>query len=237
MPLRHSGAVSDGERGEKLSRRTLAQRARHDLVSFATQLGPTAPTLCEPWRVQDLIAHLYVREHHLRALPGIAGGRFAHLAEESMASALDAYGFHELCRRLAAGPPTWLRPTDRYANTIEYVVHAEDIRRANQHANLPEIALSCADREQLAQLLGPALLALSPADGCLTYLQATDVPATPGQLGSYRTYLFGSHGDHLRAGFDPAIARRVRGEVRELVLYAFGRTAVANVVISEEDVR
>lgn len=237
MPLRRPARAGGEVGGEKLSRRTLAQRARHDLVRYATQLGPTAPTLCEPWRVADLIAHLYVREHVLRALPGIAGGTFGELAERAMARALHTFGFNELCDRVAAGPPTWLRAADRSANTLEYVVHAADIRRANPHANLPEIQLADADRRQLGDLLGPALLALSPTDGCLTYLQATDLPPTGGQLGSLRTYLFGSHRAHLRAGFDPACARRVRGGVRELVLYAFGRTEVANVVISEEDVR
>lgn len=239
MPLGRTGADGEDHAGRRtrFSRRTLAQRARHELVAMAKQLGPTAPTLCEPWQVQDLIAHLYVREHRLRALPGIAGGRFAGLAEEAMAAALQTAGFDALCERVASGPPTWLRPVDRSANTLEYVVHAEDIRRANPAAELPEITLADPDREQLADLLGPALLALTPADGCLTYLQATDLPAGQGQLGSYPTYLFGSHRAHLHAGFDPASARRVRGQVRELVLYAFGRSQVASVEISEESVR
>ncbi|UJH71014.1 maleylpyruvate isomerase N-terminal domain-containing protein [Ornithinimicrobium sp. INDO-MA30-4] len=49
----------------------LAQQQRQALCDTALAVGPDAPTLCSPWTVKDLLAHLVIRERRPDTLPGI----------------------------------------------------------------------------------------------------------------------------------------------------------------------
>ncbi|WP_030159192.1 maleylpyruvate isomerase family mycothiol-dependent enzyme [Glycomyces sp. NRRL B-16210] len=99
----------------------LDARERRDLCDLLAELGPDAPTLCEGWTTLDLAAHLVLREH------------FAKWTEANMA-AEKAKGLPALIDRLRAGAPLlpWRIPGVRTAlNGVEYLIHHEDIRRAN----------------------------------------------------------------------------------------------------------
>ncbi|MDO5726972.1 MAG: maleylpyruvate isomerase family mycothiol-dependent enzyme [Bowdeniella nasicola] len=211
---------------------SLAQRARHELAGYAEAVGPTAPTLCDGWQVADLIAHLYVREHRPTALVGITGGMFAHVAEDEMRRVLTDRGFDALLNSVATGPPKLLARFDSKINTLEYLVHGEDIRRANPNTPLAPMDVTYADREEIAGYFGAACAFLSAPNDQLTYLQATDIHRRERTLRQRPTWVLGSEREHRQQGYQHDTVRRVRGPVRELVLYAFGRRAVADVVIT-----
>ena len=112
---------------------TLAQRERQALCDLFLQVGPDAPTLCEGWVTHDLLSHLIIREGRPDAaagmvLPFLKG----HL--ESTAKAVLQPSFEAAVSRLRAGPPRFsafaLPGADERANTTEYFIHHEDVRRA-----------------------------------------------------------------------------------------------------------
>jgi uncharacterized protein (TIGR03085 family) len=106
-----------------------AQRAA--FADICAELGPDAPTLCTGWATKELVAHCYVREHRPDALPGVLPlGPLSTYTERVMASSLRVHGYGALVDAVRT-PPPWVRPVDDAANTIEYFVHTEDVRRAN----------------------------------------------------------------------------------------------------------
>ena len=112
----------------------LDAQERRELCDLLEELGPDAPTLCEGWSTIDLAAHLVVRERDLRAAPGILlGGRFESTLDRLMEQA-KAPGYRQLVDRVRNGPPfgPMAVPGLRtLLNLNEYVVHHEDVRRAN----------------------------------------------------------------------------------------------------------
>ena len=112
----------------------LDAQERRELCDLLEELGPDAPTLCEGWSTIDLAAHLVVRERDLRAAPGILlGGRFESTLDRLMEQA-KAPGYRQLVDRVRNGPPfgPMAVPGLRtLMNLNEYVVHHEDVRRAN----------------------------------------------------------------------------------------------------------
>jgi uncharacterized protein (TIGR03085 family) len=115
----------------------LDARERAQLCARFDDLGPDAPTLCEGWTTADLAAHLVVRERNPLAGPGIVlGDRIAALGRltEHAQAREKAKGYARVVERVRTGPPLGpfavpqLRET---VNLIEYVVHHEDVRRAN----------------------------------------------------------------------------------------------------------
>jgi uncharacterized protein (TIGR03085 family) len=110
---------------------TLARRERHDLCDLALELGPDAPTLTGEWTARELVAHLYVREHRPLAGLGIALPPLSRLTDQAMDRA--ARGDYRRLVEKVREPgltPFALRPVEVLANTLEYVVHHEDLRRA-----------------------------------------------------------------------------------------------------------
>jgi uncharacterized protein (TIGR03085 family) len=109
------------------------QRERSSLCDLFIELGPDAPTLCGDWRTADLAAHLVIRERNLLAGPGILfGGPFEAVTDRLMARELERHGYEGVVGRVRSGPPIGpmaIRPIGRLTNTIEYVVHHEDVRR------------------------------------------------------------------------------------------------------------
>ena len=110
---------------------SMAQRERRALVATMTAVGPGAPTLCGTWTVQDLAAHLVVRERRPDAAPGILVKPLAGYLESVQAKAAQQ-PFAELLEQIRTGPPWWspLKPVDAVANLTEMFVHHEDVLRA-----------------------------------------------------------------------------------------------------------
>ena len=113
-----------------LASMTLAQRQRAQLLDLFLELGPFAPTLCEGWKTQDLAAHLFIREHRPRALPGMAIKKFADLTERIQMESLHKFGYTGLVSKLRK-PALFMRPLDRVINGAEYFIHHMDVLRAN----------------------------------------------------------------------------------------------------------
>ena len=113
-----------------MSRHARTERAA--LADLLLALGPDAPTINEGWAARDLAAHLVVRERRPDAaagalLPPLRG----HHARVQRSVAEQP--FPELIAQLRR--PPWWSPVsnplaDETANTIEFVVHHEDLRRA-----------------------------------------------------------------------------------------------------------
>ena len=113
-----------------MSRPSLAQQERQTLCDLLEELGPDAPTLCEGWTTADLAAHLVVRERRPDSGPGLVWPRLAGYTEKVRRSARDRTPWEELVETVRRGPPAILRPFDGPMNTVEFFIHIEDVRRA-----------------------------------------------------------------------------------------------------------
>jgi uncharacterized protein (TIGR03085 family) len=111
-----------------------ARRERQELAELMLATGPDAPTLCEGWTTRDLAAHLVVREARPDAALGIALPPLAGWTERVQRAATVGQSYPELVRKVRTGPPTLsvyaIPGADGLANLIEYVVHHEDVLRA-----------------------------------------------------------------------------------------------------------
>jgi uncharacterized protein (TIGR03085 family) len=194
---------------------------RQLIAETATHLGPDAPTLCDPWDVRALLAHLVVRESRPDALPGI-GLPVAALQRHtaSVQGSVAATEFSALVGKVRSGPAPWwptrLPVLDGLVNTAELAVHLEDMVRAQ-----PDWEPSVLPREVQA-----ALWRTLRGAGRMLY-------------GSAPTGVVAIAEGHGRVALrrPPGGAGTVvlRGTPLELVLHAFGRDRVARVAVEGEE--
>jgi len=193
------------------------QRERAALCALLLEVGPDAPTLCGDWTTADLAAHLVVRERHPMALPGILlGGRFEGATERAMARELDGHGYEGGVERVRTGPPPGplrLRPVGRLANTVEYVVHHEDVRRPAGGGPRPDDA-ELQDAVWSLLRRGARLL------------------VAPARLGSTGLRLVRPGHDPIRASGTGEGGAVLRGDPVEVLLHLYGRRAVADVELT-----
>src|SRR5512142_1942830 len=111
-----------------------ADTERAALADLLDELGPDAPTLCEGWTTYDLAAHLAVRDRVPAAWPGLALGRFAGHTERTQARFRTEHPYSECVALVRKGAPGWspmgMPGVRDVVNLTEYVVHHEDVRRA-----------------------------------------------------------------------------------------------------------
>jgi len=111
-----------------------AREERRALAALLDETGPDAPTLCAGWRTKDLAAHLVLRERRPDAAAGVLGGPLAGHTERTQQRLGERRTYAQLVRAFRDGPPRLspfaLPGLDERANTVEYFVHLEDIRRA-----------------------------------------------------------------------------------------------------------
>ena len=104
------------------------------LADLLERTGPEAPTLCAGWRTLDLAAHLVIREARPDAAAGVLGGPLAGHTARVQRHFAGKLGYAGLIRAFRNGPPRLspfaLPGADEAANTVEYFVHHEDVRRA-----------------------------------------------------------------------------------------------------------
>jgi uncharacterized protein (TIGR03085 family) len=117
----------------------LDQGERDELCDLLLTLGPDAPTLCEGWTTLDLAAHLVIREREPLSTAGILSPRFAGYTQRRQDVAADK-GLDALVAKLRTPPLVpWRVPGVRTLfNLNEYVVHHEDVRRANGLGRRPD---------------------------------------------------------------------------------------------------
>lgn len=110
----------------------MARTERDALCDLALRLGEEKPTLSGEWTVKDLVVHLLIRE----GSPAAVGITVPQLAGVTAAASrrLAKQEFPALVERLRSGPPAYsplrVPVLDKAANTMEYFIHHEDIRRA-----------------------------------------------------------------------------------------------------------
>ncbi len=195
---------------------SLAARERAGLADLLAGTGPDAPTCCEGWTTAHLAAHLVVRDRRPDAMLGFGVERVAprsalvrrsHRLEDRLRAGTP---YADVVARLRSGPPAWspvqLPVVDRLLNTAEFVIHHEDVRRA-QPGWQPR-ALPLPDQDTLwGSARGFARLARRPL--LLRRSDATGVEHRIGDGGS----------------------RTVTGEPLELLLWLSGRRDVARVSV------
>jgi uncharacterized protein (TIGR03085 family) len=187
-----------------MARPSLARRERHDLCDLALLLGEDAPTLCGDWDAKDLVAHLLVRENRPVAGLGIAVPALSGLADREMAK-VGRRDFAVLVEKLRDPGLTLyaIKPLEKLLNTLEFFVHHEDLRRAQDRWE-PR-TLDPADEQRLwSAIKGGGRLAVRKA-GVPVRIRRNDVAD-----GSVT----------LRRGADPVM---VTGLPSELALFLFGR--------------
>ena len=195
-----------------------ATAERQALADTLRRVGPQAPTLCGEWSTAQLAAHLVLRERSVVELGGrlpvaVLQARAEHLVHD----VATRRPYAEIVDTFAAGPSwrgqhlpspvAWfwsLPPVTEFANLLEYVVHHEDVRRAQPDwtaRNLPA-DLQAAVWQRL-RLLARATLRAVPVGLALQWPE---------------------HGRIVtrRAKHD-GTAVTITGDPVELALFAFGR--------------
>jgi uncharacterized protein (TIGR03085 family) len=185
---------------------SLARRERLELCDRALALGENAPTLCEGWVAKDLVAHLVIREHRPLAGIGIAVPVLSGLAEWEMTK-VKRRDFAVLVEKVRdpGFTPYALPPVDHLANTLEYLVHHEDLRRAQPGWEPRE--LDPGDQSRLWSQIRLAGRALARRAGVPLRIRRSDTGETA----------------VLRKGDGPVV---VTGLPSEIVLLLFGRGQV-----------
>lgn len=187
-----------------------ARAERERLCDLFLELGPEAPTLAGSWTTRDLAAHLLVRERRPDGAAGIVVRALAEYGDKVRLSEAER-PWDDLVTRVRGGPPIWsptrLGPIDELANTVEFFVHHEDVRRAQ-----PAWEPRPSDAE-----LDDALVSSFPRVGKMLTRRAPfgvamEIPERPSIT--------------LRRGDPTAV---VVGPIGEGVLYLYGRTTVARV--------
>ncbi|MDJ0344520.1 TIGR03085 family metal-binding protein [Streptomyces sp. H10-C2] len=182
---------------------THAQRERLLLADLLESSGPGAPTLCDGWTTRDLAAHIVVRERRSDAAAGILIPQLAaRLERVRQEYALKPY--EELVQLIRTGPPRMspfaLKQIDEAANTVEYFVHSEDIRRAQPEWIPRELDSVFSDTlwkrlERMARVAGrrsPVGLVLRRPDGQTAVAhKGTPVVTVTGEPGELTMFALG----------------------------------------------
>ena len=194
-----------------------ARRERAALCDLFIELGPDEPTLCGDWTTRDLAAHLVVRERRPDAAVGILVSKFADYTDKVQSKVADS-DWNELVDTVRSGPPIWsptrITAVDALANTAEFFVHLEDVRRAQPtwdprqldddlvdalHGTLGKMAKRLVSKAQFGMVLEPD----------------------------------DSHEPVVAKDAEPSVT--VRGPVGELVMFVFGRQAHSRVELFGDD--
>ncbi len=194
-----------------------ADAERAALCDLLDSLGPDAPTLCTGWTTRDLATHLLVRDRKPAAWAGIAVPRLGRLADNAMAAEA-ARPYPEIVAAVRAGAPTWSplgMPGARdVLNRLEYVVHHEDVRRAQPGWGPRAVPAALADQLWAAlRLTARAQLRRAP-DGVTLRRAGT--------------------ADEIAAKKGP-LTVTVVGDPVELALFVTGRQQAARVDLAGDD--
>ncbi len=190
-----------------------ARAERDAICDLFLEVGPDAPTLCEGWSTRDLAAHLVVRERRPDAAIGILVPPFAAHGDR-VRDQFASRPYEQVVADVRSGPPIWspmrVPAVDRATNTMEYFVHHEDVRRAQEGWEPRE--------------LDPAFQAIVwAAVTRMTRLMFRHAPAG--------VVLVSTDGPrHLAKDASPAV--EVKGPPAEIGLFAFGRQAHSRVELT-----
>ncbi|MET0693161.1 MAG: TIGR03085 family metal-binding protein [Propionibacteriaceae bacterium] len=202
---------------------TFAKSERVELCDLFETVGPDAPTLCEGWDAHDLAAHLWIRETDPVGVTGMLAKPLSGLLDRRMADTRQRWEFGELVEKIRNGPARFsvfsFPGVDEPANTTEFFVHHEDVRRAGD-VPLPPRELDPEVEDWMwrrLKLLGRAFFRRVPI-GVVLERETTEDGAEP---------------DTIRAVAGAPIVTVV-GRPSEILLFAHGRVAAADVKLVGE---
>lgn len=195
---------------------SLAREERLRLASLLRKVGPDAPTLCEGWKTRDLAIHLVMRDRDLPALVGEHLKLFAK-RHERVDELLRETPWIELVGKLAQGPTAWNPSSwgagvDSLMNTAEFLIHHEDVRRAQPGWRARELGTQV--QKDMLALTRPLALPYALRKGIHLVLKPRGF-------------------DDIRAGRTNKTTVTVSGLPVELLLYLFGRENHAVVDVRE----
>ena len=191
---------------------------REALCDALDAVHPSAPTLCDAWTAHHLAAHVWLRESDSWATAGAMLARRRDHLEMRMAEVMTQRPYEELVAAIRRGPeglsPFRLPGVEAAANTFEFFVHCEDVRRGsgNNTPRATDLAL-----EELCWKRLPAMARMF-LRGCpvAVWLERVSPPGEP-----------------VRIGRGPDIVT-LSGAPSELLLYLFGRRRAAEVDVIGE---
>jgi uncharacterized protein (TIGR03085 family) len=179
-----------------------ARTERELLCDLALQVGPDAPTLSGDWDVRHLMAHLVVRDRQPHNGIGIVVPAFAGRHDRAVERVAEREFPTVVGAVRDARSPLSLPGIDSLANTVEFFVHHEDVRRARPDWR-PRIH-SRRLRDALWRVLPVLGRSLVVSAGVPVRLRRADTGDTM----------------TLRRGANPVV---LTGDVGELVLFLYGR--------------
>jgi uncharacterized protein (TIGR03085 family) len=203
---------------------TFARSERAELCDLLDEVGSHAPTLCDGWETHDLAAHLWVRETDPIGASGIVAKPLSNLYERRIAEIKQRWEFSELVDRVRRGPARFsifaIPGVDEGANTTEFFIHHEDVRRAGDS---PQTSRQLGDDVEewmwrRLKLLGRAWFRRVQVGVVLERLGSADEDGAP---------------ETIRAVSGASTVTLV-GTPSELMLYAHGRTSVAEIKLVGE---
>lgn len=201
-----------------------ARSERLALAALLREVGPDAPTLCDGWSTRDLAVHIVIRDRYPSAMAGEASEvtakiPFLNKRAEQRRRELGELDWKQLVGMVAEGPgmlsPVGWGPGEILANTVEFYVHVEDVRRARRGWTrrniLPEL------EQQLWSAL-PTMVRLPP------WRPETAVKFIALGIGEFSF------------GKTDVKSKVVSGKPSEIVLYALGRQEQAQVEVRSEKI-
>ncbi|MEU6075191.1 TIGR03085 family metal-binding protein [Micromonospora sp. NPDC047074] len=200
-----------------------ARSEREALADLMLELGPDAPTVNEGWTTRDLAAHLVLRERR----PDAAGGILlpplrGHAERVRLRIAARPWPrLMDQVRRPPAWSPVSNPVTDELANTMEFFIHHEDVRRASPGwlpRDLPAglqavLWRRCAGLARLALRRFPAdVLVQAPGYGALSVGRGGEPVRVVGSPGELTLFLSGRQRvARVQVDGPPALAGQLRG--------------------------
>lgn len=200
---------------------------RQSLISTFERVGADADTLCEGWDAEDLLRHMVLREispHHglFSKVPLKAADKSRqHIGD------IDSADFDSLLETFKNGrqhlSPLQFGPVDRAMNTLEYVIHHEDLRRAQDprlgrvltHEDQGVIFSHLKAMAQMLYLKAPVRVVLhSPEFGDITALATKrhkDTVTVTGPPLELAMYSFGRNRADVELGGEPDAIRKFEG--------------------------
>ena len=145
----------------------------------------THPRCARAGWTADLAAHLVVRERRPDSGPGLVWPQLAGYTDKVRKAVRDRTSWEKLVETVRRGPPLVLRPFDGPMNTVEFFIHVEDVRRA-QDAWEPRPVSTELDDALWARVGAGGMAKSVPATIVITSPGRADKDAAPGRASPYR---------------------------------------------------
>jgi uncharacterized protein (TIGR03085 family) len=194
---------------------SLAKRERVAISQLLRKLGPDAPTLCEGWNSFDLLVHLVSRETRPDAAIGLVVPALSSYTSK-VAQDIKSRGFENLITEFEHGPKRTsffaLPGVDNLANSFEFLIHHEDLLRGQ-----PDYSPRTLDEDD-KKLIWKRFT----QSGKLLLRKAKVGIIAQSDQGTYT----------IKSGNSCVT---MKGEVIDLLLFAYGRKAHVNIEFEGEE--